>query len=76
MDYLSVKETAGRWGVTERRVQQLCKAGRIPGAAKFGKSWMVPKDAKLPTEEEKAMTEMKAATATPTPWWMTGRTVR
>ena len=56
MDYLSVKETAERWGVTVRRVQQLCKAGLIPGAAKFGKSWMVPKDANLPTEEAKTET--------------------
>ena len=56
MDHLSVKETAERWGVTVRRVQQLCKAGLIPGAAKFGKSWMVPKDAKLPTEEAKTET--------------------
>ena len=56
MDYLSVKETAERWGVTVRRVQQLCKAGLIPGATKFGKSWMVPKDASLPTEEAKTET--------------------
>jgi len=51
MDYISVKEAAGRWGVTVRRVQQCCKDGLIPGAAKFGRAWMVPKDAKLPAEE-------------------------
>ena len=51
MDYISVKVAAERWGVTVRRVQQLCKAGLISGATKFGKSWMVPKDAILPSEE-------------------------
>lgn len=53
MDYISVKESAALWGVTARRVQQLCKAGLIPGATKFGKSWMVPKDATLPAEDGK-----------------------
>ncbi len=29
-------------GVGERRVRQLCMAGRIQGAAMFGGCWMIP----------------------------------
>ena len=34
--YLSIKETAEKWGVTPRRVQVLCATGRIEGAGKLG----------------------------------------
>ena len=30
--YLSIREAAEKWGVSERRVQQYCLNGRIPGA--------------------------------------------
>jgi len=29
MEYISSKEAAGKWGVTERRVQVLCRQGKI-----------------------------------------------
>ena len=34
MEYLTTAEAAERWGVTARRVQTLCKNGRIEGAQK------------------------------------------
>ena len=34
--YLSIRETAEKWGVSERRVNQYCSQGRIPGAERFG----------------------------------------
>lgn len=45
MDYLTVKETAEKWGLSVRSIQQLCTQGRIPGARKFGKSWAIPANA-------------------------------
>lgn len=36
--YLSIKEAAEKWGVSERRINQYCSEGRIAGAQKFGKS--------------------------------------
>ena len=57
MEYITVKEAALKWGVSTRRVQILAANGRIKGAYRFGKSWMIPKSAVLPnayrTEEEK-----------------------
>ena len=32
MDYITVREAAEKWGVSERRINQYCAEGRIPGA--------------------------------------------
>ena len=48
MDYISVREAAKRWNVTERWVQKFCAEERIPGVLRFGRSWMIPKDAERP----------------------------
>ena len=50
MEYLTVQETAEKWGVTRRMVQQLCTDGRIPGARKFTRSWAIPADAEKPQD--------------------------
>lgn len=48
--YLSIRETANKWGVSERRVNQYCSEGRIPGAERFGRSWAIPENAEKPTD--------------------------
>lgn len=50
MEYLKICEVAKRWGLSERGVQALCAQGKIEGAARFGRSWMIPKDAKKPID--------------------------
>ena len=40
--YISIREASYRWGVSERRVNQYCAEGRIPGASRFGRSWAIP----------------------------------
>lgn len=50
MDYISVKDAAIKWDVSERWVQVLCEQGRIEGVSKFGKSWLVPKEAEKPRD--------------------------
>ena len=47
--YLSVQETAAKWGITPRQVQILCKENRIAGASKISKVWVIPSDADKPT---------------------------
>lgn len=56
MEYLTVRETAEKWNVSPRMVQQFCTAGRIPGAQKFGKSWAIPADAEKPRDPRAART--------------------
>ena len=48
MDYFTINETAEKWNITPRRVQQLCKNGSIAGVIKEGRSWRIPEDANLP----------------------------
>ena len=49
MEFITVKEAAEKWGVTPRRVQVLCSQERIKGAYRFGRSWMIPTFAVLPS---------------------------
>lgn len=48
MEYLSVRETADKWNISTRMVQQFCTQGRVPGARKLGKFWTIPADAEKP----------------------------
>lgn len=50
MKYLSVSETSERWGVSLRQVQRLLAEDRVPGARKYGKSWMIPIGAEKPSK--------------------------
>lgn len=50
MESLTVAEAAQEWGITERRVLALCKAGRIDGAQKFGWSWAIPTGTRKPND--------------------------
>jgi hypothetical protein len=45
MDYMTLKEASEKWGVTPRRINYLCAAGRNPGAVKMVMTWLVPNDA-------------------------------
>ena len=54
--YISIREASCRRGVSERRVNRNCVAGRIPGASRFGRSWAIPEDAKKPSDPRKVDT--------------------
>ncbi|MCR5323064.1 MAG: helix-turn-helix domain-containing protein [Lachnospiraceae bacterium] len=51
MEYLSIKQTSEKWGVSTRRIQVLCSEDRIPGATKIGSYWAIPVDAEKPKDE-------------------------
>lgn len=50
MDYLKLDEVAAQWGISARRLQTLCGEGKIEGATRFGRAWMIPKDARKPKD--------------------------
>lgn len=50
MDYMTLKEASEKWGVTPRRINYYCVAGRIPGALKVATIWLLPKDAAKPID--------------------------
>ena len=50
MDYWKIKDAAEKWKITPRRIQVLCAQGRIEGAVRFGRDWMIPRNAKRPAD--------------------------
>lgn len=48
--YMTVKQAAEKWGITDRRVRILCSEGKIPGVTREGRSWKIPADAKKPED--------------------------
>ena len=60
MKYLSVKEAAEMWNISERMVRKYCEQDRIEGLIQAGNIWVIPASAKRPTEikvvEEKPLT--------------------
>lgn len=53
MKYISVAETAKRWGVSERSVRGYCAEGKIDGAFLTGKTWNIPETAEKPDRMNK-----------------------
>lgn len=53
MEYLTTTEAAERWGITPRRVQVLCKSGRIEGAV-YKDVWLIPANAEKPEDPRRA----------------------
>ncbi len=47
--FITVQETASKWEITPRQVQILCKNGRIEGAARMSRIWVIPENAEKPT---------------------------
>ena len=50
MEYLSLRQTAEKWGLSVRRVQTLCMTDRIPGATKIGSYWAILIEAEKPKD--------------------------
>ena len=50
MDYMTLKEASEKWGVSPRRINYYCTAGRIPGAVKMATIWLLPKNAEKPID--------------------------
>ena len=49
--YIHVKEAAKLWNIGERQVSHLCKIGKVNGAVKQGRTWMIPADAEKPADQ-------------------------
>ena len=50
MEYLSVQEYSKIWNISKRRIQILCKEGRIPNARMIGNMWVIPENTSRPID--------------------------
>lgn len=48
--YMTAQQAARMWGISDRRVRVLCGEGRIGGAVKEGKSYLIPTSAEKPSD--------------------------
>lgn len=50
MEFMSAREAADKWGISQRRVAVLCSEQRIAEATMVGNMWIIPVTAKKPTD--------------------------
>lgn len=50
MEYMSAREAADKWGISQRRVAILCSESRIENATMVGNMWIIPTTAGKPID--------------------------
>ncbi len=48
--YMTVKQASKKWGISDRRVRVLCSEGKVTGAIREGRCWMIPTGARKPDD--------------------------
>lgn len=48
--FMTVKQAAEKWEISDRRIRVLCSEGKIPGAFQEGRGWKIPVDAEKPAD--------------------------
>lgn len=48
--FLTVKQVAEKWNISDRRVRILCAQGKIKGAYQEGRAWKIPSDVTKPED--------------------------
>ena len=59
MDYISIKEAADKWGVSDRHVRRYCNEGKIKGAIVEDGVWIIPENASKPAAKSRANVPIK-----------------
>ena len=50
MEFMSAREAADKWGISQRRVAILCAENRIENATMVGNMWIIPATAEKPLD--------------------------
>lgn len=53
IQYITAREAAEKWNISQRRVSILCAENRIPDVAMLGNMWIIPRDAEKPDDARK-----------------------
>lgn len=63
MDFMSAKQAADLWGISQRRVAILCSEDRVEGAKYVGKMWLIPCDTNKPIDARSVRFQPKTPAA-------------
>lgn len=50
MEFMSARDAADKWGISQRRVAILCSENRVANARMVGNMWIIPADAEKPVD--------------------------
>lgn len=50
MEFMSARDAADKWGISQRRVAILCSENRVANAQMVGNMWIIPADAEKPVD--------------------------
>ena len=50
LEYITVRDAANKWKISEKDILSLCQKDKIIGVAKLGDKWIIPKNANKPKE--------------------------
>jgi excisionase family DNA binding protein len=50
IEWLTPEEVANRWGIKARQVQAMCSSGKISGAVRKGRIWLIPNNTPKPID--------------------------
>jgi Fic family protein len=52
MEFITIKEAAEKWRMSEQSARRFCRNGKVPGAYLEGNTWLVPEKARRPRKSE------------------------
>ena len=73
LEYITAKEAAEKWNISQRRVSILCAEKRIPDVAMLGNMWIIPRDAEKPDDARKSKPAKRSGSARPFVKWAGGK---
>lgn len=74
LSFISAKEAAEKWNISQRRVSVLCSENRIAGAMMVGNMWIIPSTAEKPVDKRTVRYEKEhSITLKPFVKWVGGK---
>lgn len=73
LQYITAKEAAEKWNISQRRVSILCAENRIPDVAMLGNMWLIPWNSEKPADARKEKQIKRNENARPFVKWVGGK---
>jgi DNA adenine methylase len=73
LSFMSAKEAAEKWEISQRRVATLCSENRINGAMMVGNMWIIPSTSEKPIDLRTTRYDKKRAELKPFVKWVGGK---